>query len=1026
MTKIRTLLLSALLAATAASGSIVVVAPPEAGGGEVAGTLSRDGAATPHQLALIVDSLGGLAQTATAEVRIRTGDPEGSWSNYRELFRVQPSNGESPPWGTADDIFAWVLFDLDACTEYDVQLRKTDGATVDDDEISTFTTKCLPAEPGAVDVTITAGSTPAQIDSALAGASPGDHIQFANGTYDTDDLTIPASLSGASEGSPTYITGESRGGVVLQNLDTDSVVIRPAAGLSNVVFQDLTIQGDGNDYLSSPPGYMSRAVYASADNITNLTFRRLTIFDVSQGIYFDDPGGGGSTLSLTGFLIYNNTITGTNTWDDAHFDNGVNYVWNDFGILVPGNGHATFQNTVSGFGDTFSTSSGPGNDPTRRDRSIHFYLNDVDNSGDDTFEADYSYRNLTYYKNRHRNVINAYSVDPIYGGPLIFARNIFYNVAETRLYKWNTTSSGFFTYSNTYVKTDGIYRLDSGNDNLAFYYQPNAGGSHYDVGYANNLHIKTNGGFSGTSGDDYVLWFTPFFAGGRDIHHNGWFPDGNFQIGDGGQAVGSSLAAFQADQPAASGIFENMQMFANDVIAIEQPFVTTITLGADYSTEVAADYAYSDFELSGSGPQNQGIAVEGITNDFFAGETFSGAAPDIGAVVRGLTNPVVGDQTNGIPSYASDMVDYEVRQLTGSYAPVSGFESMEDVTPTAWVNEDVNGPGRTFYGVISAYSGGSGSVVTYIEDARLVVHGGGHNDSGNNGFYLYDVRESGGAPTGWENGVDISDNGIVVQGTGPAESDGRARSVHTYSGLVFAPDRNLYYRHGGAIFNGNGGVVQHFWEYDPTAAQGSRWTQLTNVPGASNSTMGAFYDQATGKTVAIDPGAGAWVYDIDAGTWSSEAGLTLFDNFDTTVGYDPSRNTAVVTMNNGNARYVTFNLSTDTITAQGSITWTGDTAVVSDDSARVYDPTLDVWWFVGGSSTANYDTIAYATGADLAAGGNVAVTEVALSANMAATGFNEGIVGTFNRTLLVDDARLLFTVHRVDEAPWAIKLPDSL
>ncbi len=992
--------------------------------GSVAGTLARDAVATPHQLALNVESLGGLTQSATASVRVRTNSPQGSWSESRSLFRTQPANGPTPPWGAVDDIFAWTIFGLQPGTAYDVELTLFDGAVTDVRTPVTYTTKSLPAEPtGSPDVTIASGSNTATIQAALNGASPGDWIYFENGSYTgTTAITIPASLSGSAESTPTYITGQTRTGVILRNTTTNGVTLQFATGLDNVVLQDLSIRGDGADFLSDPPGYMSRAIYSTGDNMQNITIRRTTVYDVSQGIYIDAPGGGGSEANITGWLVYHNDILGTNSFDNAHFDNGVNYVWNDYGIQIPGSGHAVFANTIAGFGDTLSTSSGPGSSPTRRDRSQHFYWNFIENSTDDTMEFDYSYRHLTFYQNFCRNVINVYSVDPIYGGPVIVWGNVCVNVAETRLYKWNTASSGFFTYNNTYVTTDRVYRADSSNDNLAFYYQPNAGGSHSDVGYANNLHIKTNGGFSGSSGNDYVLWFTPFFAGGRDIHHNAWFPNGNFQIGDGAQAFGANLAAFQADQPAAAGIFENLQMFENDVITIEQPFATTITLGADYSTLVTTDYSASDFELSATGPRNQGIHIPGITSNLT--ESYTGAAPDVGAVVRGLTYPTFGDPTS-TPAYAEGMADYAVRQLTGVYSPGASAETMEDVTPTGWINEN-NNPGRAFAGVISGYSGGAGAVVQNTEDGRLNVHGGGHNDSGNNGMYLYDPRPSSGVPIGWET-LDITTKGVETQGTGATYTDGNPRSVHTYDAMCFARDRNLYFRVGGAIFEGNGGFSNYFWQYDPTAAIGSRWTQLTNYPGSFDTPF-CCYDEATGKIFAMTNGEGH-IYDIDAGTWSSSVGLSTNNGFDGWGGYDPTRNIAWWRQpsSGGGSRVYDLNFSTDAQVSSSALTFTGTTNIVSAYAASAfYDAALDRFWVFGGNNTANYDSIGYFDAADLASSpGSVSVTEVALSANIAATGFEEAIIGSYGRFLFVENTRLLYTVHRTDEAPWVIKLPDA-
>lgn len=976
--------------------------------------LARDGVATPHQMALVVSNLTAWSQATTATCEYRTAG-SGVYTTGHPLHRVNTTGPVTPPWaGGIEDVFAWTIFGLEPNTAYDVRVTLDDGATQQVLTLLNQTTKALPSEPGAVDRTISAGSTPAQIQTALDAALPGEHVQFENGTYDMTGVGLPPSLSGSTETTPTYLTGETRSGVILQRL-SNNPILRFSGNTSNLVIQDLTLQGVGTDGTPGLEG--STGVYSpGSGSVENLTVRRVTATGVHRGVYL--RGANAAVADQRGVMVYNCRFVGNNTWNETLIRGSA--AWDDYGILMAGDGHAVFNCYLQGFGDVFSTTSGSSGSRSYQDKNQHFYWNDVNIGLDDLMETDDGYRNITCYQSRARNVVNAGSQDPLYGGPYICWGMLFINVLETRMFKWNDDSAGSFHYSNTFAMTDKIYRSSPGQDNIAMWYQP-SGLTQYNVGFANNVLSMLNGGPT-----TRILWNDSFWSGDADIHHNSWFPDGSFSLGAIDEA---SLAAFQAAQPAADGIFRNFQRFESDsILSSAQPWVTTISLGATALVESTDDYRHQDFELSS--PQNTGFSIPGITDNLT--ESFTGAAPDRGAKVRGLTYPTVGDTSS--PAYADGMVAYDVRQLTGTYSPVT--ETMESVTPAEWLSnaspsgEDAQA-GRTVAGVLSSWSGGAGATVDTVLDGFLVVHGGGHNDSGNNGMYLFDPQLSGNVAVGWESPVDISAQADAVQNV-TAYSDGRPTSVHSYEGLVWAPDRRRFYRFGGSSFDGPGDFVPSLWEYNPAEAVESRWTQLLDYPGGvSSSTPMMFYDQAAGKLIAMHPGINCHIYDIDAGTWSSALNITLEGSFDFSGSYDPTRNRIIGRSgNSGGVRTWEFNLTTDSEASSASVTFTGDTGLVTNgEPAFAYDPTLDVFWVIGGSSTAFYNRIAWFSAATLASTpGAVPVTEVTFNsaANIATTGFEDGMQGTYGRYLLIDQDRLLLTVHRLDEGVWLVKLPSSL
>ena len=90
-----------------------------------------------------------------------------------------------------------------------------------------------------------------------------------------------------------------------------------------------------------------------------------------------------------------------------------------------------------------------------RDRlpvSIDFYGNDISNIDDNCIEADGGAHNIRVFRNRcfnhgHR----ALSVQPMFGGPVYFIRNIVYHAPEGGAVKFTASSAGIVVYHNTLI-----------------------------------------------------------------------------------------------------------------------------------------------------------------------------------------------------------------------------------------------------------------------------------------------------------------------------------------------------------------------------------------------------------------------------------------------------------------------------------------------------------------------------------------------------------------------------------------------
>lgn len=558
------------------------------------GTLVRDGPATPEQIALYLPVTGALASDAAAQCRFKLSNLS-NWSICHPLHRVSEAS--------APDAFAWTILDVSPGSTYDVEVTVASAGQTSVQTLNT-TTRTLPPASGATTVSISAGSTAAHIATVFDTAPAGAVVELAVGTYNG-----PIALSsGGTSGSSKTLRGASRSGTILRNLSNGSVL---AINGSNITVEGLTIQGTGTD-----SGTASSSVGIRVQNTqSRLTIRNVTMTGVDRGYFADQD-----TSEL---LIYNNTITGNNTWTQAKLES--NAYWNDDGIVVSGQGNAAFQNTVRGFGDTFTVS--PLSNPNDAN-NIHVYRNDVTMGGDDCFEMDEGVRNITFYDNRARNVMTLVSFDDIYGGPVLIARNQLVNSGREpfKMKGTNTINSGMFIYNNTIVRTNGA----GGGDDKGWYYLFDE--TYY--AYVNNLLV-----WRGT-GTTFVLAADDHIHNPIDWHHNSWYPDGSFRWD---QLSWASLALTQAalnSQPATTPIFDGItRRMQNDAITNSNPFVATVTLGANYLWEVTT--AFNLALPPSEGAARPGYVIPNITDGF------SNATPDRGAVIAGRSVPTWGDQSSG-------------------------------------------------------------------------------------------------------------------------------------------------------------------------------------------------------------------------------------------------------------------------------------------------------------------------------------------------------------------------------------------
>jgi hypothetical protein len=192
---------------------------------------------------------------------------------------------------------------------------------------------------------------------------------------------------------------------------------------------------------------------------SGFTLKHSKIVDVGRAVQDDWSGS-------KDFYIADNVMNGRHDPDLMMGWNGP--LWNrfadfpepltsEYAVKVYGQGHVVAHNLVTNWHDgidvaTYGTPDGAPDDIADRfPESIDFYGNDISNMGDNCFESDGGGRNIRIFANRCFNSAHqALSVQPMFGGPVYFVRNLVYNQPTTSL-KYIEGSAGILTLNNTII-----------------------------------------------------------------------------------------------------------------------------------------------------------------------------------------------------------------------------------------------------------------------------------------------------------------------------------------------------------------------------------------------------------------------------------------------------------------------------------------------------------------------------------------------------------------------------------------------
>jgi len=356
------------------------------------------------------------------------------------------------------------------------------------------------------------------------------------------------------------------------------------------------------------------------------------------------------------------------------------------------------------------------------------------------------------------------------------------------------------------------------------------------------------------------------------------------------------------------------------------------------------------------------------------------------------------------PAYIADIPPYTLRALSGAYAPSNGLTTIQSVTPDEWLRGD---PGTSdVSGVILAWCGGGKS-----RSPKLVISGGGHNNSANNGLYQFDLNGSN-APNGWQKTVISPVSAIINQSC--TYSDGKPTSIHTYDGLVYADHNSTFYRFGGAWYSTSGGFCACTAKYD-----GSSWTSLKAFPGGSGGLL-TFYDANARKIFVFrEESNTGYFFRCDDDSWSSAKSFSnQVSGFYSIAAWASSRGQGMV-IGGGDCIRWTIDFSAETV-SNSRLSPSGATSIVSSQAPGVvYDDWLDVYWIFGGVGVNTGLTNIWYMNPNTAA-----LTSVPVSGGPIPV-LSE-YYGMYSRFAFMSDWRAIATLASHTSPVYILRLPSSL
>jgi hypothetical protein len=298
--------------------------------------------------------------------------------------------------------------------------------------------------------------------------------------------------------------------------------------------------------------------------------------------------------------------------------------------------------------------------------------------------------------------------------------------------------------------------------------------------------------------------------------------------------------------------------------------------------------------------------------------------------------------------------------------------------------------------IMSAWSGGAFDT----QRNRLMIWGGGHTDYAGNELYAFNVNT-----LAW---VKLTNPSTDVGGTYTSGyyPDGKPRSRHTYSYLLYVPSMDRFCSFGATAGYPNGTVMGRM--VDCFNFGTSQWERKADAPSEGPEGPFAAYDPTTGHVWAHGTGPGAYLteYNPSSNTWTVHAA----DNTGWTPAYTCAldwRRRKFVGLGEGDVRV--WDLNNPDATAVFMNT-TGATSIVGvDKPGFVYDPVTDR--FVAWAGGSDVYSLNMTTGV---------WTRHLKTAGPTPTGATA--TGTYGRFQYVPSKNVFVAVNAIDEDVYVYKL----
>jgi len=615
-------------------------------------------------------------RNATVTVSYRK-QGEQAWKSGPPLLRIgnERINENALQYITPNG-FAGSLFELEPATMYEARfvMADPDGVSGRVERIVTVRTRAEPMPPagghvyhvyppdykgqrqepaftGLLAAYYTGSSHSDNFNTYPPRVQPGDTILVHAGLYKDNRYRYGGGLGTVSSG--TYF--------LTQSGTADKPIVIKAAGDGDAIFD-----GDGAynlfNVMAANYNYFEGLTIRNTDlafqgglkNITGsngLTIKRCRFENVGRGIYTDWSGS-------KDYYIADNVMVGRfnanylmgftgSTWQMLPEFNPQ--LLSEYAVKMYGSGHVVAYNSIANFHDgvDVATYGNPDGSPSSakapegrpkpiRDRlpvSIDFYGNDISNVEDNCLEADGGAHNIRIFRNRcfnhgHR----ALSVQPMFGGPVYFIRNIVYHAPEGGAVKFTASSSGIVVWHNTLIAPVKPMLLAASN-----------------VHYRNNLilgksetletfAVETNTNYSSSDYNGFrpnegamfsFEWSTPAFS----MRAN--FPGEPGKLSVQEQTKLEASARERRRFKTLKEYSDATHQDTHSVLVDYDVFVKVSPPGPDPRTLYKpADF---DFQLhAGSVAVDAGIGIPGINDGF------TGKAPDLGAYEIGRPIPHYG------------------------------------------------------------------------------------------------------------------------------------------------------------------------------------------------------------------------------------------------------------------------------------------------------------------------------------------------------------------------------------------------